>query len=249
MSNNVPLSVAAIAALVLAIIAGGIGYFSQQGAISTLEDDKSALETDITGLENDNSVLQSQVGDLAAITAFGGGVNQKSMPTLSGDVSHVMDESFSFSTEYALCRVDTNFADFMMPTFGLGEIPIEANTFFMAMSSNNIESYEISTNSDGSTQAVLLGTLDCFTEVDLTENPLVPDDFKAVFGSRTDPEPASFRVTAVDGGVGGGGAGDRFEFTTFFDPAAAPFNHAVFGPEFTFTGVMSEGEITVLDIE
>ena len=149
----------------------------------------------------------------------------------------------------ALCRVDTNFTDFVMPTNGLGEIPIQAHTFYMAMASNNVESYEISTNADGSTQIVLNGTLDCFTEVDLSENALVPAAFKVVHGSRMTPEPASFRVTAIDGGMGGGGAGDSFEFTTFFDPAEAPFNHAVFGPEFTFTGTMTSGEITVKDIE
>ena len=235
MNNTVPLSIAAAAALVLAIIAGGVSYFSQQGTISGLEDDKTALE--------------GQAGELAAISAFGGGVNEKSMPTMEMGVSHVMDEVFSFSTEYALCRVDTNFTDFVMPTNGLGEIPIEAHTFYMAMSSNNIESYEISTNADGSTQIVLNGTLDCFTEVDLSENALVPAAFQVVHGSRMTPEPASFRVTAIDGGMGGGGAGDSFEFTTYFDPTDAPFNHAVFGPEFTFTGTMTSGEITIKDIE
>ena len=146
-----------LAALVLAVIAGGVSYFSQQGTISGLEDDKTALE--------------GQVGELAAISAFGGGVNEKSMPTLPemGGVTHVMDEVFSFSTEYALCRVDTNFTDFVMPTNAMGEVPIPANAFYMAMASNNIESYEISTNADGSTQIVLNGTLDCFTEVDLRE--------------------------------------------------------------------------------
>ena len=237
MNNTVPLSIAAAAALVLAIIAGGVTYFAQQGTIGGLEDDKTALE--------------GQVGELAGIAAFGGGVNEKSMPTRPemGGVAHVMDEVFSFSTEFALCRVDTNFTDFVMPTNGLGEIPIQAHTFYMAMASNNIESYEISTNADGSTQIVLNGTLDCFTEVDLSENALVPAAFKVVHGSRMTPEPASFRVTAIDGGMGGGGAGDRFEFTTFFDPQQAPFNHAVFGPEFTFTGTMTSGEITVKDIE
>ena len=242
MSNNVPLSIAAAAALILAIIAGGAGYLSQQGTISGLEDDKAALESD-------KSALEGQVGDLAAITAFGGGVNQKSMPTMTGGVAHVMDESFAFSTEFAMCRVDTNCADFLMPTNQLGEIPIDANTFFMAMSSTTVDSYEISTNADGSTQVVLTGTLDCFTEVDLTENALVPDEFKAVHGSRVNPEPADYRVTAVDRGEGGGAAGDTFEFTTYFDPNDAPFNHAVFGPEFTFTGNMSVGEITVLDVD
>ncbi len=240
--SNVPMAVAVAAALVLAVIASGVTYFTQQGTISGYEDDVAALESDV-------STLESQVEGIAAITAFGGGVNEKSMPTLDMGVSHVMDEVFSFSTEFAMCRVDTNFTDFVMPTNGLGEIPIQANTFYMAMASNNIESYEISTNADGSTQVVLNGTLDCFTEVNLTEQALVPAEFQQVFGSRMEPEPASFRVTAIDGGMGGGGAGDSFAFTTYFDPNEAPFNFAVFGPEFTFTGTMTSGEITVKDIE
>ena len=228
------MAVAVAAALVLAVIASGVTYFTQQGTISGYEDDVAALE--------------SQVEEIAAITAFGGGVNEKSMPTLDMGVSHVMDEVFSFSTEFAMCRVDTNFTDFVMPTSGLGEVPIQANTFYMAMASNNVESYEISTNADGSTQIVLEGTLDCFTEVDLTEQTLVPEDFQKVFGGRMAGEPASFRVTAVDGGMGGGGAGDSFEFTTYFDATEAPLNYAIFGDEFTFTGTMTSGEITVKDI-
>ena len=238
MNNNVPLSIAAVAALVLAIIAGGAAYFSQQGTISGLEDDKIALE-------NDKGALEGQVEDLAAITAFGGGVNEKSMPTLDMGVSHVMDEVFSFSTEFAMCRVDTNFTDFVMPTNAMGEVPIPAHTFYMAMASNNIESYTISTNADGSTQIVLNGTLDCYTEVDLSELAGV----EQVFGGRMAGEPASFRVTAIDGGMGGGGAGDSFAFTTFFDEIEAPLNHAIFGEEFTFTGTMTSGEITIKDIE
>ncbi len=236
MSNNIPLSIAAAIALVLAIIAGGAVYFSQQGTISDLEDDKVALE--------------DQVTDLGAITAFGSGVNAKSMPTAMGgeNLQHIMDEVFGFSTEHVMCRVDTNFADFVMPTFELGEIPIAAETFYMTMSSSNVASYDISTNADGSTQIVLTGTLDCFTEVDLSENAFVPAEFQIVHGSRSVPEPAGYRVTAVDRGEGGGAAGDTFEFTTFFDPATAPFNHAAFGPEFTFTGTMTSGEITIKDV-
>ena len=225
-NRNVPLTIAATAALVLAIIAGGVTWFSQQGAISNLEGDITTLE--------------GQVNDYAAIAAFGGGVNAKFMPAEDGTLIHAMDEVFSFSTEYALCRVDTNFTDFVMPTYGLGEVPIPAKSFYMAMASNNIESHEISTNSDGSTQVVLTGTLDCFTEV------VLPD---ATFGGRTAGEPATFRVTAIDSGMGGGGAGDTFAFTTFFDPDAAPLNHTIFGPEFTFTGAMTDGEITIRDIE
>ena len=51
----------------------------------------------------------------------------------------------------------------------------------------------------------------------------------------------------MDNGEGGGTAGDSFKFTVFFDPDDAPVNHAIFGPEFTFTGEMIDGEITIRD--
>ena len=38
---------------------------------------------------------------------------------------------------------------------------------------------------------------------------------------------------------------DRFAFTVFFDPEEAPVNHDIFGPEFTFTGEMIAGKITI----
>ncbi len=40
-------------------------------------------------------------------------------------------------------------------------------------------------------------------------------------------------------------AGDTFASTVFFDPKEAPVNYSIFGPKFTFTGQMVEGEITI----
>ena len=51
----------------------------------------------------------------------------------------------------------------------------------------------------------------------------------------------------MDGGPGGGAAGDIFAFTVFFDREEAPVNYSIFGPEFTFTGEMVEGEISIVD--
>jgi hypothetical protein len=51
--------------------------------------------------------------------------------------------------------------------------------------------------------------------------------------------------SAPRAGRGGGAGGDRFAFTVLFDPQAAPVNHAIFGPKFTFTGAMVAGEITI----
>ncbi len=57
----------------------------------------------------------------------------------------------------------------------------------------------------------------------------------------------TYFIEATDGGVGGGKAGDTFAFTVFFDPEKAPVNHSIFGPKFTFTAKMVEGEVTITD--
>src|SRR5919197_1412588 len=89
---------------------------------------------------------------------------------------------------------------------------------------------------DGKRVAKLTGQLGCATYAGTAT---------ASFGSRTATEPAFFEIEAVDGGHGGGVTGDRFAFTVFFDPAQAPLNHAIFGPQPTFTGEMVAGEVTI----
>ncbi len=76
-----------------------------------------------------------------------------------------------------------------------------------------------------------------------------PNQFqtKVKIGSRTAKEHATYLIEAVDGGGGGGKAGDSFAFTVFFDEKEAPVNYAIFGPKATFTGQMIEGEITIVD--
>ena len=197
------------------------------------------LEEANAGLTSDKAALESQVLKLSYNTASGGGVNLKRMPhPETGEATAEMPEVFSFDRNHAICRVDTNPVAFVMPTHSMGEVTIEANRFFMGMSSTSIDSYEVSTLGDGSRQVVMRGGLDCVTEVGVAE---------LVFGDRNVAEHATYRVTAVDGGVGGGSAGDKFEYTVFFDENEAPLNYAIFGPEFTFTGQMIDGEVTIVD--
>jgi hypothetical protein len=183
--------------------------------------------------------LEEQIRILSFNTASGGGVNLKLMPdpeTMEPTVE--LPEVFSFDRTYAFCRVDTNPEAFVMPTFAMGEVLIEPNTFYMAMEATVIDQFEITTNADGSRTAVLVGGLSCKTEVAQSTTTI---------GSRTVGEHATYRIEAVDAGVGGGAVGDRFAFTVFFDEAEAPINYAMFGPEFTFTGTMTIGEINIID--
>jgi hypothetical protein len=89
---------------------------------------------------------------------------------------------------------------------------------------------------DGSLIATLEGRLSCATYAGTASVEV---------GSREAAEHARFRIEATDGGFGPEAPPDRFAFTVFFDPAEAPVNHAIFGPEATFTGELVAGKITI----
>jgi hypothetical protein len=170
------------------------------------------------------------------MTASGAGVNLKLMPDESGNPIVPMRESFAFDPIYAQCIVEDNAERFAMDTFEMGRVVIEPHTFFMAMYADSVGLDEIRQNPNGSKTAVLLGSLFCATTAGTAT---------VTVGSREAQEHALFRIEATDGGVGGAAPPDSFGFTVFFDPDEAPVNHGIFGPEFTFTGEMIAGKITV----
>ena len=215
---RVPLVPFLVVALIVAVVAGAIGY----------QVDRS-----------DSDTSRALVTRLSYNTASGGGVNLKMMPDpQTGQATVPLEEVFSFDRNHAICRVETNTQAFTMPTFSLGDVVIEPNEFYMSMVATTIDQYEVDTEADGTRRVTMRGGLDCTTEV---------GQAAVTLGSRTASEHATYTIEAVDAGVGGGDAGDTFAFTVFFDPDGAPVNHAIFGPEFTFTGRMVEGEVTIVD--
>jgi hypothetical protein len=187
----------------------------------------------------ESETLRRKVTILSYNVASGGGVNRKLMPDpQTGRPTVPLDEAFSFDRNHAICRVDTNPAAFKMPTYKMGEVVIAPNQFYMAMATTTVEQFRVFTAADGKRHATLKGGLSCSTEVGQASTKL---------GSRTASEHATYEIEAVDGGIGGGKAGDTFAFTVFFDEKEAPLNHAIFGPKFTFTGDLVEGEITIVD--
>jgi hypothetical protein len=169
-------------------------------------------------------------------TASGAGVNLKLMPDPAGDPIVPMRESFAFDAVYAQCIVEDNADRFAMDTFGMGRVVIEPHQFFMAMHADGVGIDSIRRNPDGSLTATLLGSLFCATFAGTSSVSV---------GSRDAREHALFRIEATDGGIGGSAPPDRFAFTVYFDPEDAPVNHGIFGPEFTFTGEMIAGKITI----
>lgn len=188
-------------------------------------------------MENESDLLKAEMSKLLLGSASGGGVNMKMMPhPVSGELSVKLPEVFSFDANHAFCRVETNPEPFILPTYKMGDVLIEKNDFFMSMSTTSIEEFKLSKGHDGKNKVTITGGLDCFTEVAQANMKI---------GSREAAELAEYKIEATDGGLGGGIAGDTFEFTVYFDPEIAPVNYGIFGPEFTFTGDMVEGEITI----
>lgn len=176
--------------------------------------------------------------DEELMTASGAGVNLKLMPDPNGEPVVPMRESFAFDAVYAQCIVEDNAERFAMDTFGMGRVVIEPHQFFMAMYADTVGIHEIRRNADGSLTATLLGALFCSTYAGTTS---------VAVGSREASEHARFMIEATDGGTGAQAQAmrDRFAFTVYFDPEEAPINHGIFGPEFTFTGEMIAGKITI----
>ena len=170
------------------------------------------------------------------LTASGGGVNLKQMPGADGGATVPLREAFSFDAHYAQCIIEDNPERFAMDTFAMERVVIEPHTFFMAMYAHEVSLVSITDAGGGKRVAKLSGALSCATEAGTATGRV---------GSRTATEPAFFEIEATDGGHGGGAAGDRFAFTVFFDPQQAPLNHAIFGPNPTFTGELIAGEITI----
>ena len=170
------------------------------------------------------------------MTASGAGVNLKLMPDTEGKPVVPMRESFAFDAVYAQCIVEDNAERFAMDTFELGRVVIEPHQFFMAMYADSVGIESIRQESSGARTATLIGSLFCATFAGTATVSV---------GSREAQEHALFRIEATDGGVGASARPDSFAFTVFFDPDEAPVNRGVFGPEFTFTGEMIAGKITI----
>jgi len=190
-------------------------------------------------MEEKIAALETRIRRLSYNTASGGGVNVKMMPDpATGRATVPLAEVFTFDRNHAICRVDTNPQAFKMQTHQLGEVTVRPHSFYMAMRATTIEQYEVASLADGRRTVRMRGGLSCATEV---------GQGRITLGSRTAEEHATYLIEAVDGGSGGGAAGDSFAFTVFFDPQDAPVNYSIFGPKFTFTGQMVEGEITIVD--
>jgi len=199
----------------------------------------SADRQRLASLEEEVATLQNRVRALSYNTASGGGVNVKMMAhPVTGQPNVALEEIFSFDRNHAMCRVETNRFAFKMPTYQMGEVVIQPHAFYMAMETTTVDQFEVTTLSDRTRKVMMRGGLSCATAI---------DQAKIKMGSRTAKEHATYMIEAIDAGGGGGKVGDSFAFTVFFDPKEAPLNYKIFGPKFTFTGKMIEGEITIVD--
>lgn len=209
------------------VVAGAATYalFQQQSRLSAMS--------------RELQVAQDRVRRLSYNTASGGGVNVKMMPDpATGQGIVELHEVFSFDRNHAICRVDTNRKAFKMSTYKLGDVVIQPHAFYMSMVATSIDQFILEAQGNGARKVTMRGGLDCATEVAQS---------RATLGSRTAAEHARYVIEATDRGIGGGKVGDTFAFTAFFDPETAPVNFSIFGPKFTFTGKMVEGEITITD--
>lgn len=232
----------------------GAGFLFTRGETSILRDSlfKAQLrvieaEAELSKEKSETARLRSEMvaqrKTLESIQkrkiAFGGGTNLKLMKDKRGQMTSPMREVFSFDHSHVSCQVENNPEAFLFPSYSMGELLIEPNQFFMIMESKTVTSISFAKTADGKDQATIKGEIDCATYAGTSAVSI---------GSRSSMEPASFTAVAVDGGLGGGKAGDSFSIAVNFSKTLAPVQFAIFGPEATFTGKMITGEVTITEI-
>ena len=220
----------------LAFTGGGWAASNQAGTNLS-----NQLSNDRAELDRVSSQLRGARDQLEVVLkqqwiAFGGGTNVKMMSNpVTGEPTVRMDEVFHFDLKSAFCRVDNVPESFILSTAHLGEVQIDANSFFMVMIAEEIGVIGF-TADEGVSKIKLSGQLGCRTAA---------HSAGAKIGDRQVVEPARYEIIAVDDEVNG----NRFEFITFFHPDTAPVNNAIFGDRFVFTGDIDNGHVTILPIQ
>jgi hypothetical protein len=160
--------------------------------------------------------------------AYGGGVSLLGPFQGANGKAVSLRLVFSFGSDYVVCTVEDNPEGFVFPTATLGNVSLDPHSFFMYMGGSKVKSVEYSADPNGVVSAVISGGLACHTQA-ITAS--------GTYGGRDSSEPATFQATARDG--------TDFSIAVNFDKTTAPVNSAIFGPKFTFKGLIADAVIVV----
>ena len=141
-----------------------------------------------------------------------------------------------FDETMVYCKVTTNFEPFIFPTFGMGPVELEAHSFFMDMQSTRIDRLDIVDGPDGQPRAFYEGVMRSITRARVGETMFEFDEVEIPYGCVADDDPLG---TPAEVGI----SKNFFSMVGYFDPAGG--HHVLFGPEFTFAGNLTSGNIVI----
>ena len=138
-----------------------------------------------------------------------------------------------FDETMVYCKVTTNFEPFIFPTFELGNVPLDAHSFFMDMQSTRIDRLDIVDGPDGQPRAIYEGVMRSETRVPGFP-PIIEEEIP--YGCVADDDPFG---TPAEVGI----SKNSFSMTGYFSPGGG--HHLLFGPEFEFAGTLTSGNIVI----
>jgi hypothetical protein len=217
----------------IGLVEEDLNRMSLNSQLGALEAQLSQTSGSMAQSQSKLSATQKQLAVLQSKwVAYGAGSNLKHMVDPStGQSTVLLEELWGFGQDFVFCRVENNPQPFAMPTYKMGTVTVDANSFYMVMIGTRISIESIGPDPTGVNKIVLNGDLDCTTAAEVAN---------VKFGSRSVSEPATFEVEASDDGEGG-----AFAITTYFSPDIAPVNNAIFGPKATFTGERKAGRVAI----
>ena len=143
-----------------------------------------------------------------------------------------------FDETMVYCKVTTNFEPFIFPAYNpaFGMVPVDAHSFFMDMQSTRIDRLDIVDGPDGQPRAIYEGVMRSITRANVAGTLYEFDEQEIPYGCVADDDPFG---TPAEVGI----SKNSFSMTGYFDPAGG--HHNLFGPEFTFAGTLTSGNIVI----
>ena len=154
----------------------------------------------------------------------------------NGQAYLITDLGFDETMVY--CKVTTNFEPLIFPTAELGSVPLPAHTFFMDMQSTRIDSLEVQDGPDGLSKAIYRGVMSSETRVGLHGDPnqMIFIEHEIAYDCVAEDDNAG---TPVEVAI----SKNFFSMTGHFSPGGG--HHMLFGPQFTFEGTLTGGNIVI----
>lgn len=227
------MSVGGLAATVGVLSAGFKSGLEAKSREAIFQQEIDKLQADLSDVTASRDALVKTFAERKI--ASGGGILSMMMLDQDRNPTVPLPVMFAFDPNFVMLHVQTNKERFLLPTFSLGDLIIEPETFTLTLF-GSLPVVKFSKAEDGRAVATLKGTGSCGVSANSSSSTI---------GGKQLKEEVTFESTATDGGDKNQG---KFFTRLLVRESQSPNLYSIFGPEEKFAGELISGQVTVKEV-